>query len=156
MVLISLAILFAAIGALSLTGSDDDSEEAAATETTSEVTEEPAPASQSSAASEPPATTPSTVTSADPSNTDVRVLNNSNVSGLAADTASTLTAEGWTITETGNYSETQIPATTVYYGTASGAQAAAQQIAGQLGVTAEEALPTLAAFGDGVIVVVTE
>lgn len=156
MVLISLAILFAAIGALSLTGSDDDSEEAAATETTSEVTEEPAPASQSSAASEPPATTPSTVASADPSNTDVRVLNNSNVSGLAADTASTLTAEGWTITETGNYSETQIPATTVYYGTASGAQAAAQQIAGQLGVTAEEALPTLAAFGDGVIVVVTE
>lgn len=156
MVLISLAILFAAIGALSLTGSDDGSE-ATAAESTSEATETSAastPPQGSAAAS--PTTTRAAATSVDPANIDVRVLNNSNVSGLAADTASTLTAEGWTVAETGNYNETQIPTTTVYYGRASGAQAAAGEIAEQLGATAEAALPGLAGFGDGVIVVVTE
>ncbi len=157
MVLISLAILFAAIGALSLTGSDDDSEVTAATDSTSDVTDAPeATAAQQESAAQAPTTTRSSDDPVDPSSIDVRVLNNSNVSGLAADTASTLTAEGWTITDTGNYSATQIPATTVYYGAASGAQAAAQEIAEQLGATAEAALPELAEFGDGVIVVVTE
>ncbi len=154
MVLISLAILFAAIGALSLTGSDD-SEEAAAPEATSEV----APAT-SQAAQAPPASTSATssaaTTSADPSDVEVRVLNNSDVSGLAASTAATLTAEGWTIAETGNYAESQVAATTVYYGTAAGADDAAQEIAQQLGATATELPATLTGFGNGVIVMVTQ
>lgn len=152
MVLISLAILFAAIGALSLTGSDDDT---AASETTSE-TSGAASAAPGSSAVAAPTTTAAPTTSVDPADVDLRVLNNSDISGLAAETATTLTGEGWTVTETGNYSETQIPATTVYYGTASGARAAAQQIAQQLAATAESRPATLSDFGDGVIVMVTQ
>lgn len=151
MVLISLAILFAAIGALSLTGSGD-SEEAAAPEATSEVAEATSPAAQAPAAS----TTSAPTTSVAPAEVEVRVLNNSDVSGLAATTADTLTAQGWTIAETGNYAQTQVPATTVYYGDASGAEAAAQEIAGQLGATAEAMLATLTGFGDSVVVMVTQ
>nr|WP_256977969.1 MULTISPECIES: LytR C-terminal domain-containing protein [unclassified Rhodococcus (in: high G+C Gram-positive bacteria)] len=151
MVLISLAILFAAIGALSLTGSGD-SEEAAAPEATSEVAEATSPAAQAPAAS----TTSAPTTSVAPAEVEVRVLNNSDVSGLAATTADTLTAQGWTIAETGNYAQTQVPATTVYYGDASGAEAAAQEIAGQLGATAEAMPATLTGFGDSVVVMVTQ
>ncbi len=160
MVLISLAILFAAIGALSLTGSDD-TDDAASEQTTSEV--EAAPASSTAAQAPPPASAatsaPSSAaptTSGAAGDVDVRVLNNSNVSGLAADTAATLTSEGWTITETGNYSASQVPSTTVYFGSASGAQAAAREIAQQIGATAESRPATLSEFGDGVIVMVTE
>ncbi|MCZ4276550.1 LytR C-terminal domain-containing protein [Rhodococcoides yunnanense] len=159
MVLISLAILFAAIGALSLSGSDSDSEEAAP-DATSEVAEGPDGQASGSAASAPQApaasATPEPEASVDPSDVDVLVLNNSNVSGLAADTASTLTAQGWTIVETGNYVESQIPTTTVFYGSASSAQAAAQEIAQQLGVSAQAAPATVSAYSDGVVVVVTE
>ena len=77
-------------------------------------------------------------------------------STLAASTAATLTAEGWTIAETGNYAESQVAATTVYYGTAAGADDAAQEIAQQLGATATELPATLTGFGNGVIVMVTQ
>nr|WP_241483685.1 MULTISPECIES: LytR C-terminal domain-containing protein [Rhodococcus] len=150
MVLISLAILFAAIGALSLTGSGD-SEEAAAPEATSEVAEATSPAAQA-----PAPTTSAPTTSVAPAEVEVRVLNNSDVSGLAATTADTLTAQGWTIAETGNYAQTQVAATTVYYGDASGAEAAAQEIAQQLGATAEAMPATLTGFGDSVVVMVTQ
>lgn len=147
MVLISLAILFAAIGALSLTGSGSD-DEAAASQTPAEQTSESAAA--------PATTTAAPTTSVDPADVDVRVLNNSDVSGLAATTAATLTSAGWTITETGNYAESQVPATTVYYGTDSGAESAAQDIADELGATVETMPPTLTTFGTGVVVMVTQ
>ncbi|WP_280389447.1 LytR C-terminal domain-containing protein, partial [Nocardia wallacei] len=44
----------------------------------------------------------------------VHVLNNSTVAGLAARTAGQLSAEGWSIAETGNYPGGVIPKTTVY------------------------------------------
>jgi hypothetical protein len=165
MVLISLAILFAAIGALSLTGSDDSDDSAAGATTAdaavTEVTTTAPAASQTQAPAAASSTTGSSTTaspstSVDPGDVEVRVLNNSNVSGLAADTAATLTSDGWTVADTGNYSESTIPSTTVYYGTASGAQAAAQQIAGQIGATSQSRPATLSEFGDGVIVMVTE
>lgn len=154
MVLISLAILFAAIGALSLTGSDE-TEESAAQATTSAAQQAPA----SSAAAQPPAAatrTSAPTPTGKPTDVEVRVLNNSNVSGLAAGTAATLTAEGWNIAETGNFSESQIAQTTIYYDTSPGAQAAAQQISTELGVAAFPRPTTLSSFGEGVIVVVTE
>ncbi|MDJ0393246.1 LytR C-terminal domain-containing protein [Rhodococcus sp. G-MC3] len=147
MVLISLAILFAAIGALSLTGTGSD--EVAAPAATTQT-------SQAPAASAAPTTTAAPKTSVDPADVELQVLNNSSVSGLAAETAATLTAEGWTVTGTGNYAEMQVPATTVYYGSAAGAQVAAQQIAQQLGATTATRPATLSAFGDGVIVMVTQ
>ena len=142
MVLISLAILFAAIGALSLTGSDSDD---AAAEPTAETTSAPAsvaPTAQAPAAQVPAADASTgaaapTTTSGAPADVEVRVLNNSNVSGLAAGTADTLTAEGWNVAETGNFSADQFAQTAVYYGTSAGEEQAAQTIATQLGVPAE-------------------
>ncbi|MEW2015593.1 LytR C-terminal domain-containing protein [Rhodococcus sp. NPDC076796] len=161
MVLISLAILFAAIGALSLTGSDSDEAAAeSAAETTSApaavapTAQAPAPAAQAPAADASPGSAAPT-TSATPADVEVRVLNNSNVSGLAAGTASTLTAEGWTVAETGNFSEAQFAQTAVYYGTTAGEEQAAQTIATQLGVPAEPK-PTSLESTAGVVVIVTQ
>jgi hypothetical protein len=159
MVLISLAILFAAIGALSLTGSDSDE---AAAEPAAETTSAPAavaPTAQAPAAQAPAADastgSAATTTSGAPADVEVRVLNNSNVSGLAAGTASTLTAEGWNVAETGNFSEAQFAQTAVYYGTTAGEEQAAQTIATQLGVPAEPK-PTSLESTAGVVVIVTQ
>ncbi|MDI6630445.1 MAG: LytR C-terminal domain-containing protein [Rhodococcus sp. (in: high G+C Gram-positive bacteria)] len=164
MVLISLAILFAAIGALSLTGSDSDD---AAAEPAAETTSAPAavaPTAQAPAAQAPAAQAPASdastgtaapTTSGTAAAVEVRVLNNSNVSGLAAGTASTLTAEGWNVAETGNFSEDQFAQTAVYYGTTAGEEQAAQTIATQLGVPAEPK-PTSLESTAGVVVIVTQ
>ena len=155
MVLISLAILFAAIGALSLTGSDSDE---AAAEPAAETTSAPAavaPTAQAPAVPVPAADAPTTTASGTAADVEVRVLNNSNVSGLAAGTASTLTAEGWTVAETGNFSEAQFAQTAVYYGTTAGEEQAAQTIATQLGVPAEPK-PTSLESTAGVVVIVTQ
>ncbi|KQU61440.1 hypothetical protein ASG84_00080 [Rhodococcus sp. Leaf278] len=160
MVLISLAILFAAIGALSLTGSDSD--EAAAEPAAAETTSTPAavaPTTQAPAAQVPAAdastSSAAPTTSGTSGDVEVRVLNNSNVSGLAAGTASTLTAGGWNVAETGNFSEAQFAQTAVYYGTAAGEEQAAQSIASELGVPAEPK-PTSLESTVGVVVIVTQ
>ena len=162
MVLISLAILFAAIGALSLTGSDSDEAAAEpAAETTSApavvapTAQAPAPAAQAPAADAPTSSVPTTTASGTPADVEVRVLNNSNVSGLAAGTASTLTAEGWNVAETGNFSEAQFAQTAVYYGPTAGEEQAAQTIATQLGVPVEPK-PTSLESTVGVVVIVTQ
>ncbi|MBY4037511.1 LytR C-terminal domain-containing protein [Rhodococcus fascians] len=156
MVLISLAILFAAIGALSLTGSDSEdaaAEAPAAATTTAAAPVAQAPGTQAPAASS--TTSSAATTSRAAADVEVRVLNNSNVSGLAAGTASTLTAEGWTVAETGNFSEAQFAQTAVYYGTDTGEQQAAQTIATQLGIPAEPKPSSLESTA-GVVVIVTQ
>ncbi|NIL90269.1 hypothetical protein RhoFasSB10_02591 [Rhodococcus fascians] len=156
MVLISLAILFAAIGALSLTGSDSEdaaAEAPAAATTTASAPVAQAPGTQAPAASS--TTSSAATTSRAAADVEVRVLNNSNVSGLAAGTASTLTAEGWTVAETGNFSEAQFAQTAVYYGTDTGEQQAAQTIATQLGIPAEPKPSSLESTA-GVVVIVTQ
>ncbi|WP_027498474.1 LytR C-terminal domain-containing protein [Rhodococcus sp. JG-3] len=160
MVLISLAILFAAVGALSLTGSDseDAAAEAPAAATTAAAPVAQAPGTQAPAAQAPAAsstTSSAATTSRAAADVEVRVLNNSNVSGLAAGTASTLTAEGWTVAETGNFSEAQFAQTAVYYGTDTGEQQAAQTIATQLGIPAEPKPSSLESTA-GVVVIVTQ
>ena len=160
MVLISLAILFAAIGALSLTGSDSEdaaAEAPAAATTTAAAPVAQAPGTQAPAAQAPAAssTTSSAATTSRAADVEVRVLNNSNVSGLAAGTASTLTAKGWTVAETGNFSEAQFAQTAVYYGTDTGEQQAAQTIATQLGIPAEPKPSSLESTA-GVVVIVTQ
>jgi hypothetical protein len=161
MVLISLAILFAAVGALSLTGSDSEdaaAEAPAAATTTAAAPVAQAPGTQAPAAQAPAAsstTSSAATTSRAAADVEVRVLNNSNVSGLAAGTASTLTAEGWTVAETGNFSEAQFAQTAVYYGTDTGEQQAAQTIATQLGIPAEPKPSSLESTA-GVVVIVTQ
>ncbi|WP_094271613.1 LytR C-terminal domain-containing protein [Rhodococcus sp. OK302] len=173
MVLIALAIVFVGLGAASLGGSDSDETTAteqtatstAAVKTTAAAPVTTAPAAATGTDSEkttttrPSATATSTSASAstsiDPSTVNVRVLNNSTVSGLAAGTAEELTAAGWNVQETGNYSEGTVSTTTVFYGTSATEKAAAQQIAAELGVTAEPRFAGIANASPGVIVIVT-
>lgn len=147
MVLIALAIVFAGLGAMSLSNSDVASADSAEPTTTTTTAPIPATAAAITTTSTVAPTTPTTTTPAPTTTTTtttpaasdrgvaVRVLNNSLVSGLAARTASELSADGWTNVSTGNYSGTNLTSTTVYYGTGAGDKAAATEIAGQVGGT---------------------
>jgi LytR cell envelope-related transcriptional attenuator len=173
MVLIALAILFAGLGAASLGGSDS-SESAPVAETTAApttaattTTSAAAQAARTTTTAAPAVTT--TTSAAAPTTTNgaaaaagavdksvpVRVFNNSNVSGLAAETANELTSSGWNVSETGNYSYGLIQTTTVYYGNTAAEKQAAQAIAAELGVPAEPRFTGIASASPGVIVIVT-
>ncbi|MET8873004.1 LytR C-terminal domain-containing protein [Nocardia sp. NPDC004604] len=176
MVLIALAIVFAGLGAMSLSSSDSDtsgageSSTAAMGQTTATTGQAAATTGQAAATTavatttpvasttKPAATSSTTTPTTTPSTTTanravpVRVLNNSTVPGLAARTANELTTNGWTVAEVGNYPGPNISNTTVYYGNSPGEKEAALAIADELGVTAE---PRAAGSGSGVTVVVT-
>lgn len=129
---------------------DESSDEAPTTTTRS-----PAPTTTSSARASATSTRAGATSTASAdvvSAVSVRVLNNSSVSGLAAGTASELRGEGWTVSQTGNYSDSQIAQNTVYYGDGPGEKEAATMIAEQIGATAE---PATGAIGDGVTVILT-
>ncbi|MFC9896868.1 LytR C-terminal domain-containing protein [Nocardia sp. NPDC127579] len=185
MVLIALAIVFAGLGAMSLSNSDSGT----VAETPSSTPQPVAPASTAAPRTTAPtsaaaATTGATSTTATsttatattaPSTTSspaatttaaettpagavnravpVRVLNNSLVAGLAATTAAELTANGWTNVSPGNYSGGTIAKTTVFYGNTAGEREAAQQIASELGISAEP--KTAGIDGTGVVVILT-
>ncbi|WP_327110596.1 LytR C-terminal domain-containing protein [Nocardia sp. NBC_01730] len=162
MVLIALAIVFAGLGAMSLSNSETGDTDASATS--------PSATSSAAAAPQVPAGTTTPKTNAAPTSAGatttpsstaaghsvpVRVLNNSMVAGLAAKTASQLSANGWTIAETGNYPGTNIAKTTVYYGTSPGDREAARAIADEIGA---DVAPKSSGIGDsapGVTVIVT-
>lgn len=162
MVLIALAILFAGLGFASLGGSG--SEETAATVTTSAAatttaarptTAAGAAGGTSASAASTTSGASSTTRAAAAASVPVRVLNNSNVTGLASQTATELMSSGWTVSETGNYSDGTISETTVYYGTSAAEKEAATEIAAQLGVPAEPKFPGIANSSPGVVVIVT-
>ncbi|MFF3221924.1 LytR C-terminal domain-containing protein [Nocardia suismassiliense] len=178
MVLISLAIVFGGLGAMSLSKSDVDNagseQSASATSvpqapaptaavkpTTAAPTSADAPTSSStvppSSTTAPPTTTPAptTPTGAAAKSVPVRVLNNSMIAGLAGKTANQLTAEGWNVIETGNYPGVNIPKTTVYYGNSAGDKEAGLAIAQELGITAEPKSSGLGESSPGVTVIVT-
>jgi hypothetical protein len=156
MVLISLAIVFATLGFFSLTGAGTEQTPAAASVSTTTTSSAPAAAPNSSAAAAP-TSSGSATTSTSSAQPSIRVLNNSNVSGLAATTASTLEAAGFTVTETGNYSDGTIPTTTVYYDESSAQERTeAQRIATTLGVSAEPRFAGIADSTPGIIVIVTQ
>ncbi|WP_280390416.1 LytR C-terminal domain-containing protein [Nocardia brasiliensis] len=173
MVLIALAIVFGGLGAMSLSKSDADSSSSGPSESTTATAAPqmpasttvdkttPAPSSASStpatsAVTTPPTTTvPTTTGSAAAKAVPVRVLNNSMIAGLAAKTAGQLTAEGWSVVETGNYPGANVPKTTVYYGNSPGDKDAALAIADELGVTAEPKSSGLGESSPGVTVIVT-
>ncbi len=159
MILIALAIVFGGIGALSLSKSDSADSSAPASGAPSVL---PGSGGANIPAGSAPVSTSSSVSAsatASSGNVDksvqVRVFNNSSVSGLAAKTAQKLEASGWNIAETGNYSEGEIPKTTVYYGNSSSEKQAANAIAAELGVSAEPRFAGIANSSPGVIVIVT-
>lgn len=166
MVLIALAIVFAGLGAMSLSSSDADtdasgtsasptSSASAAPQVPASTTAPKAPTSSTAVATVTPTSAAASTTTTAARSVPVRVLNNSMVAGLAAKTAGQLEASGWTIAETGNYPGSNIAKTTVYYGDSSGDKEAAQAIADQLGASVA---PKSSAIGDtapGVTVIVT-
>ncbi|MEU2255663.1 LytR C-terminal domain-containing protein [Nocardia xishanensis] len=177
MVLIALAIVFAGLGAMSLSSSDSDgtnAEESSSATAAQQVTSAapattaaPTTVASTAVASTTASATVAPTTSAAPATAagtpaatidravPVRVLNNSLVPGLAARTADQLTASGWTNVSPGNYAGGNIAKTTVYYGNTAGEREAAMAIATQLGATVE---PKSTGIGDGspgVIVILT-
>ncbi|MGY4100150.1 LytR C-terminal domain-containing protein [Nocardia sp. R16R-3T] len=160
MVLIALAIVFAGLGAMSLSSSDSDTsgsgESSSATSraaATTAVATTNSPVQTTSAASATAKPSSTTTGGATPNRgVPVHVLNNSTVAGLAARTASALTANGWTVAEVGNYPGPNLSNTTVFYGNNPGEKEAALAIADELGATAQ---PRSGGSGPGVTVVVT-
>lgn len=165
MALLSLAVVFAGIGIFSLTGSGDDETAAAPAAATSTAASPAGAAPTGTASAAPPAgstssAAPTTTTTATTSGSaaagEVRVLNNSDVSGLAAETASRLEAAGFQVGETGNYSSGVIAASTVYYDPAvPGQQAQAERIARTLGFGSEPRFAGIASASPGIVVIVT-
>ncbi|MFE5287559.1 LytR C-terminal domain-containing protein [Nocardia sp. NPDC056611] len=170
MVLIALAIVFAGIGAMSLSSSDSSDSSAGST---SEAATTTAAQQNSTAAGTPPVvpgsiapttTTTAPTTTAAPTTSGaagidkslpVRVYNNGTVAGLAKKTGDQLSGEGYNITEVGNYPGGVIPKTTVYYGSSPKEQALAKAIAAELGCAAEPRFPGISDSPTGVIVIVT-
>ena len=167
MVLIALAIVFAGLGAMSLSSADSESSDNAEGAATSSTSALAAPRATTGAAVAPTtaAAGSTTTTAVVPTTTaaaggdvdrsaPIRILNNSMVAGLASTTAGDLTARGWTNTSTGNYAATTLAATTVYYGSAPGDEATAAAVASDIGATTAPMIPGLG-DGSGVVVVVT-
>ncbi len=172
MLLIALAIVFAGVGAFSLSGSGGG-DAASAPSTTAAGTSAASPAAvaapnpttaaastagattTSGAATSSGATTTSGAAGPDKS-TPIHVFNNSDVQGLAARTAEKLTGAGWNVADTGNYGATSITQTTVYYGNSSAEKAAAEEVASVLGTTAQPRFAGIANSPSGVIVIVTQ
>ncbi|MCX5041931.1 LytR C-terminal domain-containing protein [Aldersonia sp. NBC_00410] len=127
---------------------DEEADEASTTTTRSSAPTTTSGASATSTRASATSTASADVVSSVP----VRVLNNSSVSGLAASTASELRGEGWTVSQTGNYSDTQIAQNTVYYGDGPGEKEAATMIAEQIGATTA---PSTGGIGDGVTVILS-
>ena len=69
----------------------------------------------------------------------VDVLNDSRVTGLAAQAAAQLRAAGWTVATVGNFAGDDVPATTVFF--PEGDETVARQLATALGVTRVIAAP---------------
>jgi hypothetical protein len=133
------------------------------------------PPSSASTSKSVPATTTTTTTTSRPTTTTttsqtrppgdgngepgksvpVRVLNNSKIKGLAATAADDLRADGWQVTEVGNYSATNVPETTVYFRPGTAEEAAARALAAEFGLTVAPRMDTLADQPAGVIVIVT-
>jgi hypothetical protein len=160
MVLIALAIVFAGLGAMSLSSSETGDTDASgtspsATSSATAAPQVPAGTTVSKATNAAPTSAGTTTTTTAGRSVPVRVLNNSMIAGLAAKTANQLSANGWTIAETGNYPGTNIAKTTVYYGTSPGDRDAARAIADDIGA---DVAPKSSVIGDsapGVTVIVT-
>ncbi|MFN2496573.1 MAG: LytR C-terminal domain-containing protein [Pseudonocardiaceae bacterium] len=85
----------------------------------------------------------------------VRVYNNSTISGLAARAASDLSTAGWTVVEASNYPGGRIPTTTVYYQEGTDQRAIAEAIGAEFGMRVLPRFPGIANARPGVIVIVT-
>ncbi|GAB3461319.1 LytR C-terminal domain-containing protein [Actinophytocola sediminis] len=85
----------------------------------------------------------------------VRVYNNSTISGLAGRAADELKEAGWPVADVGNYSGGKIPTTTVYFRPGTEEQRAAELLADEFGMRVEPRYTGIEDFEPGLIVIVT-
>ncbi|MEV0680909.1 LytR C-terminal domain-containing protein [Actinosynnema sp. NPDC050436] len=85
----------------------------------------------------------------------VRVYNNSTVVGLAAEASDDIRRAGWEVAETGNYSQGQIPTTTVYYRPGTDEEQSAQQLGQVLKAEVKPRFEGIEQAHAGIIVIVT-
>ncbi len=85
----------------------------------------------------------------------VRVYNNSTIAGLAAKATDDVKRSGWDVAETGNYSQGQIPTTTVYYRPGTAEEESAKSLANVMQARVEARFDGIQAAHDGIIVIVT-
>jgi hypothetical protein len=179
--LLGVAVVAAVIGIVTLIGDNGDGQadpqppSSSAPGDSGSSTATSSPDSSGSSTTEAPTTTSATVTTPiTPSNTaptpapgdgqstpsgDVRVLNNSMISGLANRAADDLRSAGWNVIEVGNYTPAtnadNVATTTVYYRPGTDEKATAETLGAYYGMRVEPRFPAIANRGSGVIVVVT-
>jgi hypothetical protein len=101
-------------------------------------------------------TATSTSTSATPvPKAEVRVFNVGNDDGAAARMGDRLREAGWNVTETGNLTVAELPATTVFFGPADDEEAAAEAVGKLIDAPVQPRIPEIAEQPPGVIVLVT-
>jgi len=100
-------------------------------------------------------TTTSTTSTVPAAKADVRVYNIGGDEGAAGRTGDRLKEAGWNVTETGNITAPEVTATTVYFGTTEGEQAAAEAVGKVLAAPVAPRVPEIAEQPPGVIVLVT-
>ena len=135
MVLLFLGVIFLLVGFQAMGSGNDSSSDDTSTRAVITTT------SKTSAAPAPKA--------------DVRVFNVGEGEGAAGRIGDRLREAGWNVTETGNLQVPPLPATTVYFGTADGEQAAAESVAKVLNAPVVPRIPEIAEQPPGVIVLVT-
>nr|WP_046441451.1 LytR C-terminal domain-containing protein [Corynebacterium kutscheri] len=144
MILIAVAILIAAWGVFSLNKNTDTTTPAAKTTSAQPVVETPTSTTAQEAVGHSEEAAP--VAPQAMAVSAVHVLNNSTISGLAAQVADQLRAQGTQIGEVGNYPDSVVPENTVYYSPQlPGAERAAQELAARVNAVAlprDPALPS--------------
>jgi hypothetical protein len=91
-----------------------------------------------------------------PAKAEVRVFNIGSDEGAAGRTADQLKAAGWNVTQTGNLSLSDVPATTVFFSDANaGEHAAADEVGKVINAPVQPRVTGLAEQPPGVIVIVT-
>ncbi|WP_086662581.1 LytR C-terminal domain-containing protein [Lentzea kentuckyensis] len=105
-----------------------------------------------SSAEQPP---PPPVTQPGAAKVPVRVYNNSTITGLASKASDEVRASGWTVADTGNYSQGTIPTTTVYYRPGTDEEASAKELAAALRARVEPRFTGIEKSPAGIILIVT-
>lgn len=85
----------------------------------------------------------------------IRVYNNSTIKGLAARAADDFRADGWNITEAGNYPYGIVPHSTAYYTPGTDEETAAKALAAEFDLQAQPRFEGIENSSPGVIVLVT-
>ena len=104
-------------------------------------------------AEQPPPPPP--VTQPGAAKVSVRVYNNSTITGLASKASDEVRASGWTVADTGNYSQGTIPTTTVYYRPGTDEEASAKELAAVLRARVEPRFTGIEKSPAGIILIVT-